>query len=256
MEFKNITLETKAGIARLTINRPPVNVMDHATINEISSALEEIQKDSEAKVLIIRGAGTRAFCAGVEVKDHLGAMVPVMMNGFEIMIRLLRRLSIPSIAVVNGVALGGGCELVAACDMAIASEKAQFAQPEIKLGGLAPAAAALFPKIMGEKKAFELILLGDNITAKDAERIGLVNTVVPDAELDSAADKLAAKFIEKTPLGVKLIKEAFYQSANAPDFSAAIRKATELGIKSWQTEDAQEGLKSFLEKRPPVWKNK
>src|SRR3989304_1516108 len=135
MEFKNITLETKAGIAKLTINRPPVNVMNYDTIVEITTALEELAKDTEAKVLIIRGSGTRAFCAGVEVKDHIGDMVPVMMNGFEIMIRLLRRLSIPSIAVVNGVALGGGCELVAACDMAIASEKAQFAQPEIKLGG-------------------------------------------------------------------------------------------------------------------------
>ena len=256
MEFKNITLETKAGIARLTINRPPVNVMDHATINEISAALEEIQKDSEAKVLIIRGAGTRAFCAGVEVKDHVGDMVPVMMKGFEKMIRLLRRLDKPSIAVVNGVALGGGCELVAGCDMAIAVETAQFGQPEVKLGGLAPAAAALFPKIMGEKKAFELILLGDNITAKDAERIGLVNAVVPVAELDAAADKLAGKFMEKSSLSLKLVKEAFYQCTNAADFDTAIRKATELGIKSWETEDAQEGLKSFLEKRPAVWKNK
>ena len=256
MEFKNIILEKQAGIVKLTINRPPVNVMDYETITEISTALEEVAKDSEARVLIIRGSGKRAFCAGVEVKDHLGAMVPFMMTSFEIMIRLLRRLSIPSIAVVNGVALGGGCELVEACDMAIASEKAQFAQPEIKLGGLAPAAAALFPKIMGEKKAFELILLGDNISAKDAERIGLVNIVVADEELDSAAEKLTAKLIEKTPLGVKLVKEAFYQCTNAADFSAAIRKATEMGIKSWQTEDAQEGLKSFLEKRPPVWKNK
>ncbi len=256
MAFKNITLETKSGIARLTINRPPVNVMDFETINEITQALGDVAKDTEAKVLLIRGSGTRAFCAGVEVKDHLGAMVPVMMNGFEIMISLLRRLTIPTIAVVNGVALGGGCEVVAACDMAISSEKAQFAQPEIKLGGLAPAAAALFPNIMGEKKAFELIVIGDNITAQAAEKIGLVNSVVPDAELDSAADKLAAKILEKTPIGVRLVKEAFYQAVNAPDFNAAIRKATELGINSWQTEDAQEGLKSFLEKRPAVWKNK
>ena len=256
MAYKNIIVEKQAGIAKLTINRPPVNVMDFETINEISAALEELAKDKESKVLLIRGSGARAFCAGVEVKDHVGDMVPKMMNGFEIMIRLLRRVSIPTVAVVNGVALGGGCEVVAACDMAIASEKAQFAQPEIKLGGLAPAAAALLPDIVGEKKAFEIIMVGDNISAADAEKIGLVNSVVPDTELDAAADKLAAKFLEKTPIGVRLCKAAFYQAANSPDFSESIRKATELGIKSWETEDAQEGLKAFLEKRTAVWKNK
>ena len=109
---------------------------------------------------------------------------------------------------------------------------------------------------MGEKKAFELILLGDNINAKDAERIGLINAVVPAEELDAAAENLANRFMEKSSLSLKLVKEAFYVATNAADFDTAIRKATELGIKSWQTEDAQEGLKSFLEKRPAVWKNK
>lgn len=256
MAFQNIIVEKQAGVTKLTINRPPVNVMNYDTIAEISTALEELQKDAETKVLLIRGAGNRAFCAGVEVKDHIGDMVPKMMTGFEKMIKLLRGFSRPTIAVVNGVALGGGCEVVAACDMAIASEKAQLGQPEIKLGGLAPAAAALFPKIMGEKKAFELIVIGDNITAKDAEKIGLVNSVVPDEELDNTAGKVAAKFLTMTPIGVRLVKEAVHQCADAADFDTAIRKATELGIKSWQTEDAQEGLKSYLEKRPPVWKNK
>jgi cyclohexa-1,5-dienecarbonyl-CoA hydratase len=256
MAYQNINLETKDGVARLTINRPPVNVMDLATINEISAAIGQVQADSDAKVLIIRGAGARAFCAGVEVKDHVGDMVPVMMTGFEKMIKLLRMLGKPTIAAVNGVALGGGCELVAACDMAIASDKAQLAQPEVKLGGLAPAAAALFPRIMPQKKAFEMILLGDNISAQEAERIGLVNSVVPAEELDAAAEKLAGRFMEKSGLSLKLVKEALYQAGDAPDFNAAMRTATELGIKSWQTEDAQEGLKSFLEKRPPVWKNR
>lgn len=256
MEFKNITLEKKDGIARLTIDRPPVNVMNCDTIGEISSALEQIAKDNEIKVLLIRGAGNRAFCAGVEVKDHLGDKVPLMMNSFGEMIKRLRGLGKPSIAVVNGVALGGGCELVAGCDMAIAAEKAEFGQPEVKLGGLAPAAAALFPAIMGEKKAFELILVGDNIKAAEAERIGLVNRVVPEEELDAAAEELAGKFLEKSGLGVSIIREAFYQCVNAENFEDALKKATEQGIKSWETEDAQEGLNAFLEKRPPVWKNK
>jgi cyclohexa-1,5-dienecarbonyl-CoA hydratase len=256
MAFQNITLEKKDGIARLNINRPPVNVMNYDTIAEITTALEDIQKDADVKVVLFRGAGTRAFCAGVEVKDHLGDMVPKMMTGFEKMIKALKGMKMPTIAVVNGVALGGGCEVVAACDMAIASEKAQLGQPEIKLGGLAPAAAALFPKIMGQKKTFELIVLGDNITAQAAEKIGLVNMVVPDAELDAAADKLAAKFTAMTPIGVRLVKDAVNQCINTADFDSSLRKATELGIKSWETYDAQEGLKSYLEKRPAVWKNK
>jgi len=182
--------------------------------------------------------------------------MPRMMKEFDRMFRLLRGLGKPSIAVVNGVALGGGCELVAGCDMAIAVEKAELGQPEIKLGGLAPAAAALFTRIMGEKKAFELILLGENISAKEAERIGLVNKVVSEEELDATAEELARRFLEKSSLSLKLVRDALYQCADAAEFDKAVQKGTELGIKTWETEDGQEGLKSFLEKRKPTWRNK
>ncbi len=256
MEFQNITLEKQEGIARLTINRPPVNVINQATLVEINSALEELARDEETKVVLIRGSGNRAFCAGVEVKDHLGDMMPRMMREFGRMFILLRNLGKPSIAVVNGIALGGGCELIAGCDLAIASEKAQLGQPEISLGGLAPAAAALFPRIMGEKKAFELILVGESISASEAERIGLVNRAVPEEELDQAAEELAQKFLSKSGIGVKLVRDALYQCADTADLDGAIEKATELGIKTWATEDGQEGLKSYLEKRKPAWKNK
>ena len=256
MEFQNITLDKKGGIAKLNINRPPVNVINYETLMEINAALEKLGKDEETKVLLIRGSGNRAFCAGIEVKDHLGEMMPRMMKEFDRMFRLLRSLGKPSIAVVNGVALGGGCELVAGCDMAIASEKAELGQPEIKLGGLAPAAAALFPRIMGEKKAFELILLGENISAKEAERIGLVNKVVSEEELDATAEELARRFVDKSSLSLKLVRDALYQCANTAEFDKAVQKGTELGIKSWETEDGQEGLKSFLEKRKPVWRNR
>ena len=256
MEFQNITLEKKDGITKLTINRPPVNVVNYDTLMEINAALEALGKDEETKVLLIRGSGNRAFCAGIEVKDHLGEMMPRMMKEFDRMFRLLRGLGKPSIAVVNGVALGGGCELVAGCDMAIAAEKAELGQPEIKLGGLAPAAAALFTRIMGEKKAFELILLGENISAKEAERIGLVNKVVAEEELDATAEELARRLIDKSSLSLKLVRDALHQCADTAEFDKAVQKGTELGIKTWETEDGQEGLKSFLEKRKPAWKNK
>jgi cyclohexa-1,5-dienecarbonyl-CoA hydratase len=256
MEFKNIILEKTSGIARLTINRPPVNVINFETLKEINAALEKLAGDSDARVVLIRGSGNRAFCAGIEVKDHLGEMMPRMMKEFQRLFELLRDVDKPTIAVVNGVALGGGCELVAGCDFAIASEKAALGQPEIRLGGLAPAAAALFPRIMGEKRAFELIVLGDNITAAEAERIGLVNRVVPEADLDKTAEEIARKFLIPSGLSVRLVRQALHRCADLSEYWAALEKATELGIQSWGTEDGQEGLKAFLEKRTPVWKNK
>ena len=256
MEFKNIILENQEGIARLTINRPPVNVINYETLREINTALTQLQKNEEVKVLLVRGSGNKAFCAGVEIKDHLGDTMPKMMREFDKMFRLLRNLGKPSIAVVNGVALGGGCELVAGCDMAIASDKATLGQPEISLGGLAPAAAALFPRILGEKKALELILLGENISASEAARLGLVTRIVPEEELDKTAEALAQKLLARSSLGIKLVRDIVYQCADTPEFAKAAQKATEQGIKTWETEDGQEGLKSFLEKRKPAWKNK
>jgi cyclohexa-1,5-dienecarbonyl-CoA hydratase len=256
MEFRNIVLSKKEGIATLTINRPPLNVMDRDTLVELNTALEQLAKDDEVRVLLLRGSGNKAFSAGVEVKDHIGEKMPKMMNEFCRIFQLLRSLGKPSIAVVNGVALGGGCELVAGCDMAIASEKAALGQPEIKLGGLAPAAAPLFPRLMGEKKAFELLVLGETISAREAERIGLVNKVVPEEELDRAAEELARKFLEKSALSVRLVREALYDCADTPSLEASLKKGLEHGIKSWQTEDGQEGLQSFLDKRKPQWKNR
>jgi len=256
MEFKNIILKKKEGITVLTLNRPPVNVVNYEAIMEINFALRELKNDEATGVLLLRGAGNKAFCAGVEIKDHIGDKMPMMMREFGQIFSLLKNLGKPSIAVVNGAALGGGCELVAGCDMAIASEKAKFGQPEIVLGGLAPAAAALFPGMIGEKKAFEMILLGESMSAVEAERIGLINKVVPEAELDKAAEELARKFLDKSGLSVKLVREIFYQCADIATFENAIHQATELGIQTWETADGQEGLKAFLEKRKPVWKNK
>ena len=256
MPYQNITVENRAGAAWLLINRPPANVMNYETIVEMNAALSELAREDAVKVVLVRGVGNRAFSAGVEVKDHLGERMPLTIREFGKLFQILRNLGKPSIAVVNGVALGGGCELVAGCDMAIASDKAQLGQPEIKLGGLAPVAAALFPRIMGERKAFELVMLGENISAADAAKMGLVNKVVPDADLDAEADSLAKKFLALSGIGVKLCRDALYQAADSPRWEHAMQKAVDLGIKTWETEDAAEGLNSFLQKRASVWKNK
>ena len=256
MEYKNIVLEKKDGITVLSLNRPPVNVINYEAIMEINFALRELKNDEATRVLLLRGAGSKAFCAGVEVKDHIGDKMPLMMQEFGQIFSLLKNLGKPSIAVVNGVALGGGCELVAGCDMAIACDKAKFGQPEIVLGGLAPAAAALFPRMIGEKKAFEMILLGESITAQEAYRIGLINKVVPEEELDKAAEELARKFLDKSSLSIRLVRDIFYHCADIDELDGALQRATDLGIQTWETQDGQEGLKAFLEKRKPIWKNK
>ena len=152
MEYKNIILEKKDGIARLILNRPPVNVINREAIAEINNALEDIKNDEAVKVLLFRGSGNKAFCAGVEVKDHIGDAMPKMMREFGKIFSTLKSLGKPSIAVVNGVALGGGCEVVAGCDMAIASEKAKFGQPEIVLGGLARWLRRFFPDCSVKRK--------------------------------------------------------------------------------------------------------
>ncbi len=254
MQSQSIKLERKAGVARVVIDRPPVNVLDFTALGDFSAVLEDISRDSDIGVLLVRGAGTRAFCAGVEVRDHLGERMPAMMERFETVFRQLRKIGKPSIAVVNGLALGGGCEIALGCDMVIAADKASFAQPEIVLGGLAPAAAALLPRMIGQKKAFELIILGDTIGAAEAERIGLVNKVVPEVELDGLAAEMAEKLLTKSRLSVKLVREAFYECCDAVSLEKAIRKGTDLGIASWKTKDGQEGLTAFLEKRKPVWR--
>jgi cyclohexa-1,5-dienecarbonyl-CoA hydratase len=256
MAFQLIILEKQAGIGRLTLNRPSTNVMNYEMLIEMNAALDDLKKDESVKVVLVRGSGTRAFSAGVEVKDHLGERMPLTIREFGKVFYNLRDLGKPSIAVVNGVALGGGCELVIGCDMAIAGDKAQFGQPEIKLGGLAPVAAALFPRILGEKKAFEFVMLGDNIPAIEAERLGIINKVVPDADLDKAAEALAQKFLTMTALGVKLCRNVFYQCTDSSDWRTAMQKGVDGGIKTWETEDATEGLKAFLEKRAAIWKNR
>jgi cyclohexa-1,5-dienecarbonyl-CoA hydratase len=256
MAFQLITLEKQAGIGRLTLNRPPANVMNYEMLVEMNQALADLTADSSVKVVLVRGTGNRAFSAGVEVKDHLGERMPLTIREFGKVFHGLRDLGKPSIAVVNGVALGGGCELVAGCDMAVCSDKAQLGQPEIKLGGLAPIAAALFPRIMGERKAFELIMIGDNISAADAEKCGLVNKVVQDAELDAAAEAIAKKLLALSGIGVRLCRDALYRASDSSKWEDAMVKAVDLGIKTWETQDASEGLNSFLQKRAPVWKDK
>jgi cyclohexa-1,5-dienecarbonyl-CoA hydratase len=182
--------------------------------------------------------------------------VDELLDAFHGVFYLLFDLDRPVIAVVNGYALGGGCEIVAACDIVIASDTSVFGQPEINAGVLPPPATVLFPKLIGRRKTFELILTGDRIGAQEAERIGLINKAVPVEQLDETVNKLVSTLREKSPIVLRLNKEAIYEGLDI-DSKTALAKVTELYLnRLMKTQDAVEGLTAFLEKRKPTWKGK
>lgn len=255
-DFKNIIYRSANGVAKITINRPPLNILNAETIGEITSVLKTAQADNNISVLVIAGAGDRAFSAGVDIKDHLPDKIDATLEGFHKMFHVMADVGKPIVAVVNGLALGGGCELALASDIIVASEKAQFGQPEISVGAIPTVAAVLLPKLIGRKKAFELILTGDIINAQEAKEIGLVNKVVPADKLVEATDELIRKFKEKSPIVLKLVRKAVYQGLDR-EFKKALDGVTDIYLNElMKTEDAVEGLRAFLEKSKSQWKNK
>jgi cyclohexa-1,5-dienecarbonyl-CoA hydratase len=254
MVFKHIQTELKDGVATLTLNRAPLNVFNIEMMEEINSYLEELKKEKFLKLLVIQAMG-KAFSAGVDVGEHLGDLVYKMIEVFHRMFRLMDALKVPSIAVVNGSALGGGCELALYCDMVIATEKAKFGQPEIQVGVFPPIAALIFPRMIGRKKAMELILSGETISAQEALTLGLVNKVVPEASFDQEVNSFIEKFKKLSGVVLKLTKEATLAGLN-DDTDKGLKVIEKIYLdRLMKTNDALEGLKAFLEKRKPTWKD-
>ena len=254
MAFKHIQTELKDGVATLTLNRAPLNVLNIEMMEEINTYFEELMKEKALKLLVIQAAG-KAFCAGVDVGEHLGDLVYKMIEVFHKMFRSMDKLKVPSIAVVNGSALGGGCELALYCDMVIATEKAKFGQPEIQVGVFPPIAALAFPRMIGRKKAMELVLLGETINAQEAYAFGLVNKVVPEASLSQEVNAFIEKFKKLSGIVLKLAKEAVLAGLN-DDVEKGLQAIEKIYLgRLMKSHDATEGIKSFLEKRKPTWKD-
>lgn len=251
----SIIFEKREGVARITIDQPPLNLLDIKTMAEINAALESVQSDLSVKVVVITGKG-RAFSGGVDIKDHTADKVEEMISVFHRMFRLLAALPQPTLAVLNGSALGGGCELAIFCDLVIASETASLGQPEIKVGVFPPIAVFTLPRLIGRKRAIELILTGDIIDAQEAWRMGLVNQVVPADKLEEATANLVRKLTGLSGVVVRLTKRAIYQGLDT-DFEQVLGKVEDIYLHElMQTKDAVEGLNAFLEKRTPVWQNR
>lgn len=253
LEFKSIILEKKEGIAKITFNRPEVlNALNNEIRSEFQAAMSDIQSDDSIKVVILTGAG-RSFIAGADINE-LKALTMQQARKVVRLGEVIENLEKPVIAAVNGYALGGGCEIAMACDVIVASEYAKFGQPEINLG-IIPGGGGTqrLPRVVGMHKAKEMVFTGDIIDAKEAERIGLVNKVVPAGELEATVRAIADKVASKSPVAVKLAKAAMNRGMRT-NLETGLAYEKELYSLSHTTKDRAEGIAAFLEKRKPDFK--
>ncbi len=253
-----VSVEKKNHIAWITIDRPPVNALNKELLREFLEVIEELEEDKEIRVAVITGAG-KAFVAGADIKEMENMNVLEAKEFAELghkVFGFIRNSRIPYIAMVNGYALGGGCELLMSCDLAIASRKAKIGQPEINLG-ISPGFGGTqnLPRLIGRMKAKELLFTGDNISAEEAERIGLINKVVDDDKLREETEKLAEKIAEKSPIQTMFIKTLVNRGLDM-DLNSACTLEISTFASGFNTEDQREGMKAFLEKRKPTFKGK
>ncbi len=255
MSFQHIRSELADGVGTITLNRPPVNILNIEMMEEINRALREFKGEEGLKVLLFRAEG-KAFSAGVDVGEHMGDMVKKMVETFHGMFRLMDEVQVPSIAVVNGSALGGGCELALYCDMVLATEKSTFGQPEIMVGVFPPIAALILPRIIGRKKAMELILSGKTIGAREALEMGLINRIVAEDSLEEEVKGFVDEFARHSAAVLRLTKKAAIEGL-CDDVEEGLRRIERIYLEElMQTGDATEGLKAFLGKRKPLWKDR
>ncbi|MFI5251309.1 MAG: enoyl-CoA hydratase/isomerase family protein [Bacteroidota bacterium] len=253
--YQHIKIIEDGGAIRLVFSRAPLNVLNIAMMREVNAALAEIRKNRSAKVLIIAAEG-KAFSAGVDVSEHTANKVGEMMKEFGGIFTSLQEITIPVIAIVEGAALGGGCEVAIFCDMIIASEKAKFGQPEILVGVFPPIAAAIMPRLIKRNRALELLMTGDTISATEAERIGLINKVFPVEGFADKANEFIGKITRQSKIILEMTKRAVDMGLGMPVMEAIHRAEKYYLDDMMKTQDANEGLSAFIEKRPPVWKNK
>jgi cyclohexa-1,5-dienecarbonyl-CoA hydratase len=254
--FEYLKFSIEDRVARIDFARPPLNIFNIAMMKEISKALSTCSNRELVAIVFAADKGCRALSAGVAVEDHVEELVYQMLDSFHNIFRTLDQLAKPVIALVDGPALGGGCELVAACDIVISSDRAVFGQPEIKLGVFPPVAALLLPLVIGDKAAREMILTGENIDANEAARLGLCNHVVPSAELECKLDQILTKMRELSGAAVEFAKRSV-DEGRGRTLDAMLRQMEDIYLHElMKSPDAIEGVKAFLEKRKPLWRNR
>jgi cyclohexa-1,5-dienecarbonyl-CoA hydratase len=255
--YQHIRFKIEDRVGRISLARAPLNVLHIAMMREIGAAIEECARVREMVAVVFEAAPEiRAFSAGVAIEEHVAETIYQMLESFHNIFRALDMIAKPVVALVDGAALGGGCELVAACDIVIASERARFGQPEIKLGVFPPVAAILLPRVIGERRARELILTGELIDAPEALRLGLVNYVVAPAELEGKSQEILARLRDLSAPALELTRRAL-DIARGERLEDVLTRVESLYLNElMKTEDASEGVNAFMEKRKPVWRNR
>ncbi len=259
MAYETIVVKAEGRIATISLNRPPMNPLNSVILREITQAVGEIETDSNVKVIILNSVGDKAFAAGADVKEMVN-LTPVELYDFLQTFRnaceSLNHYPLPVIAAIKGLTLGGGCELAMACDLRIAADNAKFGQPEINLGILPGAGGTQrLTRLVGAARAKEMILTGDMIDAATAERYGLVNKVVPLADVDSAALELAEKLAAKPKVGLKMAKASINAGQNV-DLGTGLDFEILSFTLAGASEDKFEGMTALLEKRKANFKDK
>lgn len=260
MQYETLLVSIEDNIAVITLNRPKaLNALNAQLYLEFGRAVEELARNEEVRAIIVTGSGEKAFAAGADI-TYMYPLNTMESRKFVMTVRdiLLRfeNLPLPTIAAVNGMALGGGCELAMCCDLRIAEEHAVFGQPEINLG-IIPGAGGTqrLPRLVGAARAKELVFLGNSISAAEAHRIGLVNLVVPSGTSREKAKKMAGKLAAKSPLALGMAKAAINVGTQL-DLNAGLAYEAECFSSLFSTEDQKEGMKAFMEKRPAQFKGK
>jgi cyclohexa-1,5-dienecarbonyl-CoA hydratase len=256
--YKFIRWDDADTVARLTMARPPQNVMNIDMLNEMTAAIEGLNHREDVRLIVLEAATECEgyFSLGVGVEGYTEQLVFQMMDAFHNVFRAMMDVSKPVLAVVDGVASGAGSELAAFCDLVIATESAQFRQPEIKLGVFPPLGAVVYPRVIGPRRAMEFLLTGEPLNARTALEIGLVNRVVPRADLEATVNAMVHRITDESGPVLQLLKRVIFQGTWMP-FAEALKRAQDIYLNQlFELEDSQEGLRALLEKRKPVWKNR
>lgn len=265
MEAQHLLYEVRDQVAWLTFNRPEaMNAINQAMAREIIRVAEGVQEDEDVRVLILKGAGERAFSAGMDLKERAQGRAPTFLErraqkiGAQIQTqtRAIAAISKPTIAAIRGYAIGGGLEIALSCDLRLATEDSRLGLAEVKRG-LIPGAGGTqrLARLVGLGKALEMCLTGETVDGKEALRIGLVNQLLPPDDLEAGAERLARSLLKGAPMALNFVKEAIYKGLELP-LEQGLRLEADLSALIGTTEDSKEGPRAFAEKRPPIWKGK